>query len=183
MTEGTMEADVLKPKLLASTGAKFSCSINEFRAGETDLEGIDNGGEMAIQIADEEGGGTNYFKSMQWYTLFPLSSPFTTITKLFLISRSNIFSGHLTALVSSQTALITPFVLSSPQRISSPRTLPLSPLRRTPLYPHRNQSIHSRPTHSTLSKITPRRFSSPHHVISPSASPTLSFPPYSPPTL
>ena len=64
-----MEADILKPKLLATTGAKFSCSINESRAEEKDLEGKDNDGEQAIQIPDEEGGGTNYFKSLQWYIL------------------------------------------------------------------------------------------------------------------
>jgi hypothetical protein len=61
-----MEADVLKPKLLATTGAKFSCSIAEFGAGSKDLRGKDNDVEQSTQTLDEEGAVTNYFKSMQW---------------------------------------------------------------------------------------------------------------------
>ena len=69
MTVGAMEADTSKPKLLASTGAKFSCSITEFRQGEKDTERKDNDVELAIQIPDEEGDVTNYFKSMEWYII------------------------------------------------------------------------------------------------------------------
>jgi len=66
MPGSAMEADVLKPKLLATTRAKFSCSIAEFRAGSKDLQGKDNDVEQPTQILDEEGAVTNYFKSMQW---------------------------------------------------------------------------------------------------------------------
>jgi hypothetical protein len=72
MTGGAMEVDVLKPKLLATTGTKFSCSIAEFRAGSKGLENKGNDVEPLTQTPDEEGAMTNYFKSMQWYFLQPV---------------------------------------------------------------------------------------------------------------
>jgi hypothetical protein len=140
---GGMEADIPKPKLLASTGARFSCSIAEFRREEKGMEGGDSDEKTAIPSSDEpEGDITNYFKSMQWYKLHPLTSPVATLIKLFLISSTNNLPGHLTVPVSSRIAPITPFALSSPRQISSPRTLPLLPSRHTHLCPPRNRFTH-----------------------------------------
>jgi hypothetical protein len=137
-----MEADVLKPKLLATTGTNFSCSITEFRQGAKGTEGKDNDVEPAIYIPDEEGDVTNYFKSIQWYIL--QSPPFLSsiLTIVFPISISDLFPGRLTAPVSSQIALIIRFAPSSPRQTYSHHKLPLSPSRHTHLYPPLSQSTH-----------------------------------------
>jgi hypothetical protein len=71
MTGGIMEG-TFKPKLLASTGEKFSCSINEFRRGESDTERKANDEESTVSSSNEpEGDITNFFKSMQWYKTPP----------------------------------------------------------------------------------------------------------------
>lgn len=65
-----MEADISVPKLLASTGTRFSCSIAETRRNEKEARDRDNGEELAIPNRDEtEGDDTNYFKCVQWYCL------------------------------------------------------------------------------------------------------------------
>ena len=67
MTGGTMEG-TFKPKLLASTGEKFSCSVIEFRRRERDTERKVDDEETIVPSSNEpEGEVTNFFKSMQWY--------------------------------------------------------------------------------------------------------------------
>jgi hypothetical protein len=71
MTGGKMEG-TFKPKLLASTGEKFSCSVNEFRRGERDTERKVDDEETTVPSSNEqEGDVTNFFKSMQWYKTPP----------------------------------------------------------------------------------------------------------------
>jgi hypothetical protein len=125
---GRMEAEIPNPKLLASTGARFSYSVADFRRGDKDTEDRKNDEEAVIQSPDDpEGAVTNYFKSMQWYK--PQLAVFskTSLISLFLISSSNNFPGHLTAPVSLRIAPTIQFAPSSLRQISSPRTPPHLP--------------------------------------------------------
>jgi hypothetical protein len=64
----------ITPKVLASTGAKFSCSIAESRRREKDSASKENEQGVPILNPDDlEGDVTNYFKSIQWYHLHSLS--------------------------------------------------------------------------------------------------------------
>jgi hypothetical protein len=143
MTGGTMEG-TFKPKLLASTEEKFSCSINEFRRGERDTEKKVDDEETTVPSSNEpEGDVTNFFKSMQWYKT-PTHSLllFSRHGKVFSDDMSNIILGRPMALVFSQTALTISLALSSPQQISSPRTLPHLLLHRTHLCTPLSRSTH-----------------------------------------
>ena len=58
-----MAIDEFTPKLLASSGLKFFCSISDTKVRE-DKDRLERGD----RIDNAENGETNYFKSMQWYS-------------------------------------------------------------------------------------------------------------------
>ena len=61
---GGMKLEAVTPKLLASTGSTFSCSITKFRNQETDHLRSQAESEPRLDAIDE--AETNYFKSIQW---------------------------------------------------------------------------------------------------------------------